>query len=463
MKKSFLSASAWMPAFANDLTAYVPEFWAQESLMILENELIVSRLVHRDFADEIANFGDTVNTRAPATFTAKRKNDGDDITIQDANATNVAVKLNQHAHVSFVIRDGEQTKSFKDLVNENIRPAAVAMAEKIDQSVMGTMWSFLGDSKTIGKLGTTVGRSTLTALRNKLNGNKVPMAGRNFVVCSSMEEALLNTDNLITAEKVGDDGSKLREGSVGRAYGLNVFMSQIAPEVATGNTVVTGAVNNTGGYAAGDTAITVDGLSAAIAAGTWCTIGGDMTPQMITGTTGGATPTALAISPGLQYAVANDAVVTIYTAGAVNLSAGYAADWAKALAVDGFSVAPRTGQLISFGTTAARYAVTGVPTTTEIDLNDALAATVANDAVVGIGPAGSYGFGFHRNAISLVSRPLALPPSDVGAKAAVINYNDLAIRAVISYSGVKQGLIVTLDCLYGVKVLDTALGAVVFG
>jgi len=448
---------------ANDFAAYNPEVWAQESLMILEKNLVMANLVHRDFENAIASSGDVVNTRAPASYAFTRKGDSDDVTIQDGTATNVAVKLNQHGHVSFLIRDAEQAKSFKDLVNENLRPAMIAMAQGIDETVMGQMWSFYRDGNVVGKLGTDVTRASLTAMREKMNTNLVPMDGRNLAICSNLEEGLLNVDNVVTADKVGDEGSKLRSGSLGELYGLQTVMTQVAPQIATGNTSDGGQVDNGAGYPAGTTTLTVDTFSAAVLAGTWCTIAGDMTPQRITAATG--TPcTSITISPGLQYAVADEAVITDFTPGAINLGAGYAIDYAKTLVTNGFSVAPKVGQLISFGASAANlYGALSTPTTTALNVNDALRVALTNGDVVGIGPSGNYGFGFHRNAISLVVRPMATPIEGTGARSAVVNYNGLALRVTVSYSGVKQGHIVTVDLLYGVKVLDTSLGTIMLG
>ena len=102
------------------------------------------------------------------------------------------------------------------------------------------------------------------------------------------------------------------------------------------------------------------------------------------------------------------------------------------------------------------------PTTTEILPNTPLDAAIADDAVVGIGPAGEYCFGFHRNAVALVVRPLAEPRSGTGALSYVANFNGLSIRVVITYDGDKQGHLVTVDMLAGVKTLDTRLGVVMY-
>lgn len=62
------------------------------------------------------------------------------------------------------------------------------------------------------------------------------------------------------------------------------------------------------------------------------------------------------------------------------------------------------------------------------------------------------GIAFHRTAIALVTRPLALPR---GAKeAAVQDYKGFGIRVVFDYDIDKKQDVCSVDCLYGVKTLD---------
>ena len=457
MKKS---SKMWLAVFANDNDALIPEVWAQEALMVLENNMVMANLVYRDYSDDIASFGDTVKAHRPSSFVAARKTDADEVSVQDTTTTNVDVKLNQHLHVSFTIKDGEESKSFKDLMDMYLVPALVAQAQAIDEALVGQAYEFLGNS--VGKLGTAPTRSTMIAAKELMNTNKVPMIGRNMVVSPNAEGSLLDIGEFIKANEVGDDGSAMREGYLGRKFGFQNFMSQNTPSIASGNTTVAGAINLGDGYAVGSTVLTVDGFSAAITNGSWCTIAGDMTPQMITATVGAGTPTQLTVSPGIKSAVLNDAVITVYTPGAVNLSAGYASGWEKSMVIDGFTVAPKTGQMMSIGTATDRYSLLSTPTTTAMLPNTPLDAAAANDAVVGIGPAGDYNFAFHKNAIALVTRPLAMPRAGTGALSYVANYNGLSIRVTITYEGRKQGHLVTVDLLAGVKTLDTNLGCVMF-
>jgi len=68
-----------------------------------------------------------------------------------------------------------------------------------------------------------------------------------------------------------------------------------------------------------------------------------------------------------------------------------------------------------------------------------------------------------KGAIALVSRPLVQPPSSTGVRSAVVSYNGLALRVTITYNGTSQGILVTIDCLYGVKILDSTLGCCLLG
>lgn len=465
MFRNYLRERSWYGD--NDNDALIPEVWANESVAILVENMVAANLVYRDFSNEIASFGDLAHTRQPGTFTGKRKTDADEVTIQDASSTDIQVPLDQHFHTSFIIKDGEESKSMKDLVAFYLEPAVLSIAQSVDKVVLGQWPRFLANTAGIlGGLSSTTAKGYMLAIRQVMNENKAYPNGRNLVWNPDGETQALNTEIFLTADKVGDDGTALREASMGRKLGFDNYMCQNMSYVSTGNTKVTGAINFGAGYAVGSVTFTVNGFSAAITAGSWMTIAGDMTPLRVVSTVGGATPTSITVkSPGIKSAVVNSAVVTVYTPGAVNFGAGYAAGYSKEIVVSGFAVAAQVGQFVTFGdsTTTAIYTIIDVTGTTGITLDRPLEAGIANGAAVCIGPAGSYNFAFHRNAIALVSRPLALPRRGAGALSAVANYRDIAIRTTITYNGTKQGHLVTVDMLCGVAVLDTNLGAVLLG
>lgn len=458
--KSFIGR-VWNPIYDDYPSCFIPEKWAAESLMVLLANTIMLPLVHQDFKMEVAREGDVVNTRRPGTFEAKRKKDGDDVVADTPTAVNVQVKLDQHIYESFIIYDVAESTSFVSLLDTYLVPAVESIAQMVDQILHAQAYQFL--SNVVGKLGVAPDETTVIALREKMTTNKVPLAGRNCVIGPNTEGDLLEVAQFVNANQVGDDGSALREGNIGRKYGINFFTTQNALSVPSGSTVKTGLVNNANGYAAGATSIVTNGRSADPVPGEWVIFEGDNTPQLCTAF-GAET---LTISPGLRYDIVDDAAMTVYTAGAINQAVaptGYAVGWNKTIVIDGFAVAPKTSQMVTIGTTDSyKYGAINTPTTVSMLLDHSLEAAAADDAVVGLGPAGNYNFCFHRNAIAFVTRPLQLPPVGAGVKTAVANYNGLGLRVTIGYDMVKQGIRVTIDLLCGVKVLDTELGCLMLG
>lgn len=452
----------------NSVDAFNVQLWAMESLAILTENMVYGSLVHRDFSNEIAAYGNVVNTRKPSEFVAKRKTNNDQVTVQNANATNIPVKLDQQVHVSFLIRDGEESIAFQDLVAEFLRPAMIAQARFIDQIIAGQVYQFVGNrAGRLGAMDETNGKKFLLDTRTEMNTNKTPIAGRRLVLGTAAEATLLDIEQFTDAQRVGDDGTALREAALGRKLGFDLLMDQNTPYITAMSGLTAGAINLTGGYSPGATSFTVDGFSAAITVGRWFTIAGDDTPMRVVSTTGGATPTAIVGTDGIQRAVADNAVVTLCPKGTVSGTYSYDSatgmGYAKEITYANLSVTPQVGQGVSFGTssTSAVYSIIQVNSgSSTIVLDRPIEASLADGDALNLMPAGGYNFAFTRNAVSLVSRPMVQPRTGTGAWSTVMNFGGIALRVTITYEGRDQGHLVTIDLLCGIKKLDDGLGAV---
>lgn len=449
--------------FDNQVDPYNPDWWANETLAILEENMVAASLVNRDFEPYFAKYGDIVNTRRPRDFTAKRKVKGDAVTTQDAIADNVAIRLDQWNHVSFIIDDIENTMSMKKLSDEYARPAGIALARFADRIVLGQYPRFF--PYMAGKLQGLTTSNTKDAVldvRKVMDDNKAPDVGRNLVLSSKTEADMLRPEFFTSAEKVGDAGTALRTASLGTKFGINFFKDINTGNPAPGNTRRTFQINLAAGYVAGTTALTIDTGTGEITPGTWIDINGF--PYQVVSRTGTAPTTAIVLSYGLRAAVANDDPIYVYTPGAVNLTAGYAAGYGKEIVVDNFSVAPQIGQLVSFGSDVTNiYTIIDVTGTTGITLDRCLAAAIANDDTVNIGPPGSFNLLTTRNALTLAIRPLQPVAAGAGAISTTVNYNGLTIRVTISYDAQYQRHRWTFDHLLGIEMLDKHLGAVLLG
>jgi hypothetical protein len=460
---------------ANSLDAYIPELWANESVAILVENMVIANLIHRDFSSQVAKFGDLVHTRKPAEFTAVSKVDTDDVTVQDATATDIQVPLNQHLHTSFRIRDGEETKSFKQLRDEYLEPAVLSLAQSIDKRLLGMVHGFYTNAEGNTGLDSTTVKTYIINTRKRMNINKAYEAGRNLILCPDTEAEALKLDTFTEADKVGDNGTALREASLGKKFQFNIFQCQNTPSYTDG--IVTAdvpQVDLAGGYAAGASVIHTDTAGSAFAVGQWITIPGDTIPHLITALgTLSVEDIDVTISPPLRAAVADDAVITITDTALVNDAGNYAAGYNKEITIDGVTGIIPVGSGIRFATAGTpNVLLTGMysvmsttetaTNTTGITLNRPLLTAVANDDVISITPSADYNFAFHKNCLAMVSRPLAAAPAGL-ALSSVASANGVGVRVTITYDGVKQGVLVTVDLLMGLEILDTALGAVLIG
>lgn len=450
-------------AYENDNSALVPELWAQESLAILEENMVLGNLVFRDFENSFAMFGKVVHTRKPAAFTAVRKTDDENVTIQDAKSTNINVHLNQHWHTSFLIKDGEETKSFKDLVNFYLSPAVLSIAQAIDRVICAQTPRFIW-SNSFGQLGTQPSNTDgMLEVRNVMNKNKAYASGRNFIFTPDTETNLLKLTEFTEAQKVGDMGVALREAMLGRKLGFDCYMAQNQPSVSRASGTATSTIADTLGAAAkkGDTSITLTTGTGCVA-GMMIAVDGD--PQYVTSYTA-STKTAV-VYPGLREDVANGkaAVMYKYAVTASAYDAGESGEITIATMTD-FVV----GQSFVAHPTAAASATPGdLPIYTMVAVNAAnkivldrpLDSGLASGAFLSPLPVGNYNLAFHRNALALVTRPLKPPRPGTGAMSATAMFNGLGIRVTITYSGEKQGHLVTVDILGGVAVLEPKLAAV---
>jgi hypothetical protein len=450
---------------ANNTDAFVPELWAQEALAILEENMVMGNLVYRDFSEAIAAYGDVVNTRKPGEFKSKRKTDQDAITVQAATALNIPVPLDQHPHVSFLVRDGEESKSFQELTQIYLRPAALAIARQVD--IILSVQAFRFRKYCAGGLGTltsTNAGNILIDTRTQMNKNKVLEDNdRQLVLTTVSEGALLKNTQFTDANRVGDDGTALREASLGRKFGFNIFMAQNTPFVPAGaSPSVTGAINKAGGYLPGTTTFTVSGFSAAINTGQWIQIAGDDTPLQVVSTVGGAAPTSITTFNPSTGTVANSAVVTVFGGGTINNAAGYPAGYAEDILITGF--VPVVGMPVTFGGDNTNvYGIIDTDGSTYIDVDRPLVNLLTNGQTVNVGPSGAYNFAFHRTAIAFVNRPLALPKPGLGALSAIANFNNISMRVVMAYDPFDQGTVVTLDMLMGVAQLEPLNGVLMLG
>lgn len=466
---------AQVACFANDNDAFIPEQWAQEGLAILEENMVAANLVHRDFENEVRDFGDVVNTRRPGTFKISRKVDGTALVQQDASATNVPVPLDQWFYTSFVIKDGEASKAFADLVDIYLRPGMQSIARAVDRAVLGRCHNFLrAPANRVGRLQnlTSVNsKAYMLEAREVLNVNKAPTDGRNLVLAPSSETALLNNDLFLKANERGDGGTALQNAELGRILGFSTYMDQNVNSLlyasVSASEIAAGTITNplaAGG--SGSQACSIAGYEVVV--GEFVTVVGNDQPTYCTARTASTNTTAVTLHEANKNATLGAAVVVAYKK--CTASATFAAGFSEAVTVDNWTtVAPAIGQLVAFGVGASRRTYTVIESwlsavgVQSLILDRPLEVTVTSADACFPGPAGALNLAFHRDSLALVTRPLAVPTNALGVLSHVGAYNNIAMRVTMQYDIGAGGTVVNLDILAGVAILDQNLAVVFLG
>lgn len=199
-----------------------PDIIAREALMVLRNNAVMANLVHRDFSKEfVGAVGDTITIRKPAEFEAKEF--AGEIEVQDATESGVPVKMDKHLDVSFAVTAAQLTMDIEDFSQQLLVPAMQAFLNKIDSYLLA-----LQSEITNRVPGTAVIQDNIVDARTYLTKAAAPLTERRFVYNSDTEAKLLKTDLFVHADKVGDEGTTLREASLGRKYGMDFYVDQNA-------------------------------------------------------------------------------------------------------------------------------------------------------------------------------------------------------------------------------------------
>lgn len=382
----------------NTLGVYNPIFFAQEALIQLEKALGMASRVHRGYDEERRQFekGQTIQIRRPSTFTAQDAPSS----AQDLNTETVEINLANWKEVKFKLSDKEYAYTGQRIIDDHIRPAAYAMADAIDQSLVQ-------QGRKVGHLlaaaGNPVVASDLTKVRRRMQENAVPMdpSMMHFMVDPTTEEDLLNLAAFVQHQGAGEAGVQTqRTGFIGQKYGYEFFVNQnvedITPGAVTAGTPLINQNVSPTGYPIGTTTINLDAVT-------------------LTGT--------LKVGDVLQFA---------------SHSQKYA---------------------VTTDVTASGNAFTGVgiypPLKAAVADNSAVTVTQIGSAFT------RNNIAFHRNAFAIAMAPLPDLKNFGGLGAAVASIQDpktsLALRSRIYYVGNSSEIHVAIDALWGVQTLDPNL------
>lgn len=372
---------------------------AMRALPVLSDNIVMPALATVDYSNTFSQKGDTIQVKRPAVFVADEF--GSTINLQDINPFPVLVKMDKIADVSVEVTAKQLALNVDDFAKEVLEPAVVAIAEKINRDGLD-LYKFVPN--IVGASGTTPDalEDFANAAKN-LNDAKAPTAMRYGVWDTASTAKFQVLDAIVAAEKSGTTLA-LREGAIGRIFGMENYMSQAVK------------THTAGGYTAlADVTATCD-VSAA---------------------------NAVDAVTGFTYSA-----VTLESAAGVSTAKLEKGDLVK-IGTKTYTVLEQTAAAVSGDVTAKLF-----PALTA----DITGATVTFPDVTARGHVAN--LAFNKNAFGFVTRPLEMTP---GAESYTVSYNGLNIRVVLQYDATTKKTIMSLDTLYGWAPLYPELATRILG
>src|SRR5579859_2145857 len=163
-----------MPAITSaNLASAIVKLVAADALPALVGNLVMGNLVNRDYEPILAQAGDTVNIPIAPTLVANNLLEGGAVQTQNPNIGNAQIVLNTHAEATFQIPDVTKVLAVPDLLQVYMRPAVVAIAQRIESDLLGLYASFSANSP-LGTAGTPITEALVDAAETSLFTAKVP-------------------------------------------------------------------------------------------------------------------------------------------------------------------------------------------------------------------------------------------------------------------------------------------------
>jgi len=208
--------------------AFIPQIWANTALEILRNKVVLAKLVTRDSDVAAFQVGDTLNIPYPGVFVANDKAANTPVTLQVPTATTTSVVLSKHKEASFLIEDAGRALSNQDVMARYMNAAVIPIAEQIEKDLFALVPTF---AATTGTYGTDLTAAAVRGARKLLNDAKVSQDNRALIVSDKDEVALLG-DAALQQYFAYSQTQGVKEGSIGRLYGFDLYQSQLVPAVA---------------------------------------------------------------------------------------------------------------------------------------------------------------------------------------------------------------------------------------
>lgn len=202
---------------------------AAESLGRLRSNMVLANLIARDWDNEVATHGQTVQIPFRGSLVVNDKAANTDYTVQVPADTKVSVTLDKHKEVSFIVEDIAAALARPEILMGYLDDGVIALAEQIEGDIAG-LHSGLSQAIDATTTNGPLDKTDFLNARRLLSVAKAPMANRYAVLHpSAVVEALAITELTNRDYRNAAETPALVNPSfaLGNFAGFGVFESQL--------------------------------------------------------------------------------------------------------------------------------------------------------------------------------------------------------------------------------------------
>lgn len=207
-----------------EVSAVIPTIVAAQTLGALSSNLVLANIVNRDYDEEIARYGQTVDIGRRGAVVANDKTANSNVTRQTPSATATQVTLNKHKEVTIAEEDLAIMFARPDMITGYAQDAAIVLAEAIEGDIAALHSGF---STTPINATTGLGDDDFREAGRLLNAAKAPQSNRWAVLHEDAYKEAQAIEKLINRDYQGDAAMEaIKQGFLGWLGGFNVVLSQ---------------------------------------------------------------------------------------------------------------------------------------------------------------------------------------------------------------------------------------------
>ncbi|WP_280426503.1 P22 phage major capsid protein family protein [Nocardia carnea] len=219
---------------------FIAEFWADQVLVPFDQALIFGqpKVANRNYEGEIREQGDTVHVSTIGDPAVRAYDKTTDMTTDQLSDDTDTMLIDQGEYFSFYVNDVEKVQAAANFDDPALSRAGAKLQNAADLYLYGLLKAGVLAANQLGRVTVvdakpevaTVGQTdmytVLVKLREKLDRQSVPKAGRYAALSPELVSPLLLDERFVHADKLGaTPNAPLLNGQIGRVAGFDILES----------------------------------------------------------------------------------------------------------------------------------------------------------------------------------------------------------------------------------------------